>query len=60
MSRIVKDLVKGLPETIQPIMENKHLNYIFGLDSHKKPIVGNIWNKVVSFPNSYPVQIKKS
>ena len=61
MSRIVKDLVKGLPDTIQPIMENKHLNYIFGLESRKKPVAGSVWNKVSCFPNSYSYgQLKKS
>ena len=62
MSRIVKDLVKGLPETIQPIMESKHLNYIFGLESTKKPGKGRRWNKVKLFPQSYPTlfQMKKS
>ena len=52
MSRIVKELVKGLPETIQPIMESKHLNFIFGVDSRKKPILGNVWHKVVLFPTT--------
>ena len=56
MSRIVKELVKGLPETIQPIMESKHLNFIFGLDTRSKPVPGNLWNKIVVFPNTYPVQ----
>ena len=60
MSRIVKDLVKGLPETIQPIMESKHLNLIFGVDSRKKPVLGDAWHKVLLFPNSYPVQMKRS
>ena len=52
MSRIVKDLVKGLPEVIQPIMESKHLNIIFGVKGDAKPVAGTKWFKVQAWPSN--------
>ena len=60
MSRIVKDLVKGLPEIIQPIIESKHLNFIFGIESLSKPTGGSKWYKVITFPSNTAGQIKKT
>ena len=60
MTRIVKELVKGLPEAVQPVMENRHLNVIFGVQVRHKPVVGNIWNKIVAFPTVTPFPIRKA
>ena len=60
MTRIVKELVKGLPEAVQPVMENRHLNVIFGVQVRHKPVVGNIWNKIVAFPTVTPLPIRKA
>ena len=52
MSRIVKDIIKGVPENVQPVLEMQHLNRLLGLkvDSSIKPKLGNMWNKVVAWP----------
>ena len=52
MERISKDLVKELPEAVQPIVQRNHLNMLLGLkvDSAIKPKLGKVWNKVIAFP----------
>ena len=52
MTRIVKELVKSLPEAVQPVLMKNHLNMPLGLkvDSAIKPKIGTIWNKVQLFP----------
>ena len=53
MQRIVKELVKNLPATVQPVLLKNHLNMPLGLkvDSAIKPKMGSLWNKVQLFPN---------
>ena len=52
MGRIVKDLVKNLPDNVQPVIQKNHLNMLLGLkvDSAIKPKLGSIWNKISAFP----------
>ena len=52
MTRIVKELMKNLPEAIQPVLMKNHLNMPLGLkvDAAIKPKMGTIWNKVQLFP----------
>ena len=51
---MVKDMVKNLPENVQPVLEGTHLNRLLGLKSADsgKPKLGRTWNKVVLFPSS--------
>jgi len=62
MSRIVKELVKNLPATVQPVLMKNHLNMPLGLkvDSAIKPKLGSVWNKVVLFPTLFNQTNKKS
>ena len=59
MTRVVKDMVKNLPETIQGILERNHLNMLLGLkvDSSIKPKLGSMWNTVSLFPTVLPHQV---
>lgn len=52
MTRIVKELMKNLPDAIQPVLMKNHLNMPLGLkvDAAIKPKLGTIWNKVQLFP----------
>ena len=52
MTKIVKELVKNIPEAVQPVLMKNHLNMPLGLkvDSAIKPKLGTLWNKVQLFP----------
>lgn len=53
MGRVVKEIIKNVPENVQPVLERNHLNMLLGLkvDSAIKPKLGNTWNVIVTFPN---------
>lgn len=52
MTRISKDLVKGCPEAVQPILLKNHLNLLLGLkvEQADRPTLGSVWNQVTVFP----------
>ena len=62
MSRIVKELVKNLPEAVQPVLIKNHLSMPLGLkvDAAIKPKLGSCWNKVLLFPNTTSQSSKKA